>query len=224
VLNPDERGKVALIITHNRPELLARCIEMIRPQVGFVLVIDNASDPPAVIPEDGPICLMQVPDQPPNLAALWNKGWEFFKEFFDGQPYDVAMICDDVTVPPGWFDAIVAAMRETGAATGCSNPWGVYHEPRVKHSFDNDISGRMTGAAYIIDGTKGIVADERMRWWWQDTDIDMQARQAGGMVMIGGYQAVNTLPNEYTTTKPELGAQAGQDGNVFAEKWGSRPW
>lgn len=224
MLTPGERGKVALIITHNRPELLAQCINLIRHQVGFVVVIDNASDPPAVVPDEGPFCIIQVPDQPPNLAKLWNLGWDFFKEFFGDQPYDVAMLCDDVTVPAGWFDAIVAAMRQTGAVTGCSNPWGNYHEPQVKRAYDKDISGRMTGAAYVIDGTAGLRADENMQWWWQDTDIDMQSRLAGGMVMIGGFQAINTLPNEYTTTKPELGARAGKDAEAFAAKWGERPW
>jgi glycosyltransferase involved in cell wall biosynthesis len=224
MLNPDERGKAALILTHNRPELLAQCISLIRPQVGFVLVIDNASEPPAVVPEGDAVCVMYEPLQPPNLALFWNQGWDFFKEFFGEQPYDIAMLCDDVTVPPGWFDAIVAAMRETGAAAGCSNPWGNYHEPQVKREPDRDITGRMTGAAYVIDGTKGIRADERMKWWWQDSSVDFEARLCGGMVMIGGYQAINTMPNYYTTTKPELGAQAGEDGKVFEERWGFRPW
>lgn len=224
MLTPGERGKAALIITHNRPELLAQCIELIRPQVGFVLVIDNASEPPAEVPGDGPYCLIQIPDQPPNLAKLWNCGFDFYKEFFGENPYDIAMLCDDVTVPPGWFDAIVAAMRQTGAAAGCSNPYGNDHAYQVKREPDRDISGRMMGAAYVIDGTKGIRADERMKWWWQDSSIDFEARLAGGMVMIGGYQAVNTLPNEYTTTKPELGAQAGLDGKAFEERWGFRPW
>ncbi len=46
-------GTAAVILTHNRPELLAACVGAIRGQVDTVLVVDNASAPPAPGPVAG---------------------------------------------------------------------------------------------------------------------------------------------------------------------------
>jgi glycosyltransferase involved in cell wall biosynthesis len=221
----------AIILTHNRPELLQQCIQAISPQVDGVLVIDNASDPPVkdeildhLAPGDGAI--LRIPDQPPNLSALWNIGLDVAdRENWQAEgPWYTALLCDDAIVPPGWFSAVTGAMRDTGAAAGCSNPWGQQHEPRVKTAPDSDLSGRMVGWAFVLDGSKGLRADERLQWWWCDSDLDLRAREAGGMVMAGGYPALNLRPNDFTITKPELGEQAGRDGETFASIWGYRPW
>jgi hypothetical protein len=82
----------------------------------------------------------------------------------------------------------------------------------------------MPGWAWILNPDSGVRADESMRWWWLDTDIDWQARKHGGMVMIGGYPVPNRLPNDFTVHVPGLGEQAGRDGETFTAKWGRRPW
>ena len=67
--------RYAIVLTHNRPELLRQCIDAIEPQANLVLVIDNASDPPATYTGTSTkVKVLHVPDQPPNLAALWNRG------------------------------------------------------------------------------------------------------------------------------------------------------
>lgn len=209
----------AVILTHNRPQLLAECVASIRPQVDVVLVVDNASDPPVPTGRYG---LMHVPDQPPNLSRLWNLALDRLAEI--AEPRYVAFLCDDTTAPDGWFAAVTQAMTTTGAAAGCSNPWGHDHPPRVKTAPDNDIMGRMPGWAFVLDTTHHLRADEQLRWWWCDTDLDWQARKAGGMVMVGGYPVPNHRPGEYTNTVPGLGEQAGRDGEAFGAKWGQRPW
>jgi glycosyltransferase involved in cell wall biosynthesis len=224
--------RAALILTHNRQELLDQAVAAIMPQVDIVLVIDNASDPRATVNKD--VNLLYVPDQPPNLANLWNRGFDWFKairalrrdyqKLYCDQGMDIAMLCDDAIVPEGWFAAVTAAMRQTGAATGCSNPWGTPHEPRVKTAPDSDIAGRMVGWAYVIDADKELRADESMRWWWQDTSLDFESRLNGGMVMVGGYPVPNSRPGEYTNIVPGLGEQAGRDAEAFVARWGYRPW
>ena len=226
--------RYAIILTHNRPELLRECVEAIGPQVDHVIVIDNASSPPVSISNlpngQARLFALYVPDQPPNLSRLWNLGLnkvEFIRDIHRlsrEDPWYVAFLCDDAIAPPGWYDAVTAAMRETGATAGCSNPWGTEHPPRVKTAPDGDIAGRMPGWAFVLDGSKGIRADERLQWWWNDTMLDFDARRCGGMVMIGGYLVPNREPNHYTNTKPELGEQAGRDGEMFAQIHGSRPW
>lgn len=216
------RARAALIITHNRPGLLADCIRAIRPQVDDVLVIDNASDPKAHVPPE--VWLEYIPDQPPNLARFWNHGFNFFDKIYDGRPYDVAVLCDDAIVPEGWFDAVVQGMRNTGAAIGCSSPWGMEHPPMIKTAPDRDIMGRMIGWAFVMDASRGLRADENMQWWWFDTDLDWQARSAGGFVMVGGYSVPNVHPGQYTNERPGLGEQAGRDRLAFVRKHGWVPW
>lgn len=229
-------NRYAIILTHNRPELLSECVAAIAPQVDRVLVIDNASDPPVDPSMDafssGKVQVHYVPDQPPNLAMLWNIGFGIVEFDFQranlrgDEPglWPVAVLCDDSIVPDGWFAAVTDAMAATGAAAGCSNPWGRDHPPQLKTAPDADIIGRMPGWAFILDGTKGLRADESMHWWFFDSDLDWQARQAGGMVMIGGYPVPNRLPNDYTNRKPELAEQAGRDAAAFEAKHGWRPW
>jgi hypothetical protein len=218
------RGRGALIVAHNRQELLDQTIAAIRPQVDTTMVLDNASDPKLTVPEG--VGTMYVPDQPPNLAKFWNMGLDFYAHWYgkQGWEYDVAILCDDAPVPDGWFAAVTEAMRGTGAVVGCSNPWGHAHAPVLKTEPDRDIAGRMPGWAWVTAGSAGLRADERLHWWYQDTKVDWDARRSGGMVMIGGYPVSNQRPNEFTVSRPDLNEQAGRDGEMFAQIEGWRPW
>ena len=216
----------AVILTHNRPELLADAITAIRPQVELVLVVDNASDPPAQVDRDSPgaeLVVWQVPDQPPNIGRMWNDALTRL-ELHHGNPRWVAFLCDDTTTPAGWMAAVVDAMEATGAVAGCSNPWGHDHPPRVKTEPDGDIMGRMPGWAFVLDTKAGLRADESMHWWWVDSSLDWTARQAGGMVMVSGYPVPNHRPGEFTNSIPGLGEQAGRDREAFVARWGWAPW
>lgn len=236
-------NRYAIVLTHNRPDLLRDCVLAIGPQVDTVVVIDNASQPAITVEliapgfsDDYRTVLVTVPDQPPNLAKLWNIGFDLIADGMtrgdylrwrgqdDWGPWWTAVLCDDAIVPEGWFAAVVDAMQATGAAAGCSNPFGTEQEPRLKTTPESDLMGRMPGWAYILDGSKGLRADESMHFWWCDTDMDWQARRAGGMVMIGGYPVPNVRPNDFLTTVPGLSDQAGRDGEAFAAKHGYRPW
>ena len=213
-----------MIITHNRPALLRQCVAAIQPQVDTVIVIDNASQPPAASLAQYGVIMMRDWTQPPNIAQMWNRGIDAVRTIC-GCAF-VAFLCDDAIVPPHWFDAVTDGMAETGAVAGCSNPFpDSHHAPVLKTQPDGDLWGRMPGWAFVLDVSSGIRADESMHWWWCDTDIDWQARAKGGMVMISGAFAVpNALPNDFTGSRPELGARTGVDGEAFAAKWGSRPW
>jgi hypothetical protein len=220
--------RYALIITHNRPRPLQECVDAISPQVDAVLIMDNASDPPAMVKmSEAPIVIRQEPLQPPNIAFLWNWGLDYIEQRMMGlgvPQWDVALLCDDVNVPPEWFDTVSNAMRSVGAAAGSTNSVRPTDIPVLKVNPDQDIYGRMNGAAFIVVGEKKHRADETMHWWWCDTDMDWQARLDGGTMIAPGPVAVNSRPNEFTNTKPELGHQAGLDAAAFVAKWGHRPW
>jgi glycosyltransferase involved in cell wall biosynthesis len=214
--------RFSVILTHNRQELLTQVVAAIRPQVDQVIVIDNASDPAARV-EEG-VWLLQIPDQPPNLARFWNVG--IAQATHSGARY-VAVLCDDAIVPEGWFAAVTAAMVEHGAAIGCSDPFGYMPagQTRVKTQPDGAIMERMPGWAWILDATSAVRPDEAFEVWWGDSDVDMQARKAGGMVMVGGHPVPNAMPSGFMLTHPELIRQAGVDGETFAAKYGGwRPW
>lgn len=219
----------ALIITHNRPVQLTDCVNFIAPQVDSVIILDNASDPP--VDEsfwgDEAIKVMHIPDQPPNIAAMWNTGWDYIERgmrHLGRSQWNVAMLCDDVYVPPDWMARVSSFMRDTASIAGAAHGAREISTGFVKREPDRDIWNRMQGAAYVIAGEYNIRADESMHWWWCDTDIDWQCRMAGGVAIAPGPIAVNTRPNDFTNAKPELGHQAGLDGQAFATKWGFRPW
>jgi hypothetical protein len=192
-------------------------------------VVDNASDPPAQVEatDTWDVILVKVPEQPPNISRMWNIGIDIALKVAEPGPTRIAVICDDTVIPAGWFDAVVAAMAETGAVVGCSDPFG-YMPPgtmRLKTEPDRAIMERMPGPAWILDPASPVRPDETLPFWWGDTDVDWTARKNGGMVMVGGYPVPNLRPNEAVVTRPELAEQAGRDGARFAQKWNcDRPW
>jgi glycosyltransferase involved in cell wall biosynthesis len=221
---------LAFILTHNRPEHLRRCVRAIAPQVDRICVIDNASNPPITVEDLPPHqvhTLITDYEQPPNLARLMNVGFEWADREaveWSYEMWNVAVLCDDVIVPEGWFTAVRHALRNTSAVAGSTHQSRPVELPILKRLFDQDIHNRMQGSAFVIKGEVGLRADEDMRWWWQDTDLDWQARKVGGMIIAPGPVALNERPNDFTYSVPGLAEQAGRDGETFRKKWGFKPW
>jgi GT2 family glycosyltransferase len=104
----DEPSVVAILLTHNAPESLSRCLEAIDGQSrppDAVLVIDNASREPATLGERGvPASLLRraVNDGPAGGHAAG------LAEFRDSA-HDYAWVLDDDCIPePGCLAALVA--------------------------------------------------------------------------------------------------------------------
>jgi hypothetical protein len=220
--------RYAIVLTHNRPQLLAECVTAIRAQADFTVVIDNASNPPVLqgdfVPTGGVVAVIHDPLQPTNLSALWNRGFAMVDRINYSPQWDVAVLCDDVTVPEGWYDAVSSCMRGHEAAAGSTHQWYPVDQPILKQAPDTDLQNRMCGWAYVLAGEKKIQADEDLKWWWADTAIDWMARASGGMVICPGPVAKNIHPNDFTARIPELNHQSGVDGETFARKYGGKPW
>lgn len=241
----------AVIATHNRRAELYRCVEALAPQCSHILIIDNATDPPLGHDEqdavrllgcaDPAMCVVDVirdPEQPPNLSRLWNLGidrvahrWRTFCLTLGVAPrWDVAVVNDDATVPPGWFDALSREMRrfdEVKAA--CSCPPFDELPPSAFRAYGPTapmgVHSRLTGWAFVLRGEwEGARFDERFRWWCGDDDISLRARLAGGLVQVGGFPVPNEHADQSTYDNPFLSAQTAVDMAVFVEKWGKRPW
>lgn len=220
--------RYAIVLTHNRPEMLLRCVRAIAPQVDCVMVVDNASDPPVRIgPEEWPLntMLYQDPSQPPNLAKLWNRQLDVIaRRETSAAAWEVAMLCDDSIVPLDWFRIVSDGMRAHRAVAGSTGPLGPRNDYLLQTQLTENVYERMCGWAFMLAGEKGLRADDSMHWWFCDSDLDWTARQNGGMVICPGPSVPNELPGHWTNAKPELGTQAGLDREAFRVKWGQCPW
>lgn len=223
--------RFAVITTAGQRECLKDCLEAIKPQVDRVLLVVNSDKPYLLTAMGGfrlldyiaPQDLLREPEKPPNLSKLWNIGLDAadgYAHLKHAERWFTAVLNDDAIVPYDWFETVETAMYTTGAAAGCSGPRSFFHDKPGPVGLET----RMTGWAFILDGTKGLRADENLRWWFGDDDLDWQARQAGGMAMTGVLPAPqNLFPNGSMT--PELQEQTARDAEYFQMKWGGlRPW
>lgn len=221
--------RCAVVLTHNRPTLLEHCVAALSTQVDWLVVVDNASDPPANVSPERPFTgegvdrfeIVREPAQPPNLAKMWNAELNRIADVMSlrgEEAWDVALVCDDVIAPPGWYECVSQAMRSTGASAASTHsyhPTGTYVLRDLTNGTD-----RMCPWAFVLRGEHEIRADESLRWWYCDTDLDWQARRKGGTCVASGPIANNERIGEWTALKPELGAQTHTDGQKFAAKWG----
>jgi len=212
---PDQEGdsmirlRYAVIPTRDRPQDFADCVAAIAPQVDAVLVIAHEDDAWAYAyehlrPDDWQI--YYHPDGPPNISRMWNLGLDEAHYRAKGRPYDVAVLNDDVIVPPDWFDRVTEAMLLEDASAGC-----------VRRVHDR----RMTGYAFILNGDDGLRADEQFQWWAGDDDLERQASALGGVALADGPDVEHRHPN--STTVGVLAEVAREDLVRFEQKWGHRP-
>lgn len=235
-----EIPRVAVVATYNRPAELRRLLDAITPQCHAVVVVDNASDPPVDLLKFWPVealdrsfCRVHVlrdEEQPPNLSRLWNVGLDYARKMIvdprAGESWDVAVLNDDAVPPPGWWTAVSNSMRFHGAAAGSSDPFDQLSIGQYRMWFDDapmSVTTRLAGWAMMLRGEwDGARFDETFRWWAGDDDLSLRARQAGGIVHVGGYPVPNTGAD--SSTVGVLAEEAGRDMARFVEKHGRRPW
>lgn len=219
----------AIIPTHNRHDLLTGLVLGLLEDKVRVVVIDNASDPPinlrawqlAALDD---LYVIHDPEQPPNLSRLWNVGLNHVAR---QQPCDdeyiVAILNDDVQPPPGFVEQLGRAILARSAAAAFPAPTALA-DYVLRDAGPVPLTHRMTGFAFALRGTAGLRADERLRWWYGDDDLDWTARQAGGVIGVSGLRVEHAHPNGWQQTHPELLEQAGHDRETFVSKWGRAPW
>lgn len=227
--------RYAVIPTHNRPVDLQETINSVQDQVDYIIVIDNASTPPVEFTTEGAAALIiRDQEQPPNLSRLWNLGIAMANHL-EGRGLDddeefnnfwIAILNDDVIVPPGWMDSMVDALDAMCASVACTDPHAVSGPRRLYAAGDQyhpiELMNRMVGWAFVLDGGDGIMADEDLRWWYGDTAIDVLARKKYGTVIVPGPAVLNRYANASTTGI--LAEQAGRDRATFIAKYGPLAW
>lgn len=227
----------AVIPTRDRHEMLADCIRSVVDQVDAVYVVDNGSDPPFdpdVWPTRGggapKVFCARVPMDPPNISRLWNIGLHLAllaNQHAGGhpwEPYDVLVLNDDVVCPPTLVATLGTAMRDTRAVMAFPDQHG--GREQVLHTVAGpvDLRQRITGYAFMLRGEGLLRADEDLAWWYGDDDLDWQAREAGGALLVPGVPVEHRDPNGSTDARPELQEQAARDRETFRRKWNRTPW
>lgn len=215
----------AVVLTHNRPEMLGACVTAIARQSDTVVVVDNASDPPVRGDRWQPnVYVVSDPVQPPNLARMWNAQLDRIAdaETWPDRPdatWDVALLCDDVVAPDDWFDRIAGQMRLHGASAASTHSYVPVDAPYMLRALTNG-ADRMCPWAFVLRGEQRLRADESLAWWYCDTDLDWQARRLDGTLIAAGPIARNGAVGDWTARRPDLFAQSRRDGDTFHAKWG----
>ncbi|WP_146620439.1 glycosyltransferase family 2 protein [Streptomyces sp. Amel2xB2] len=221
-----------MVPTRDRHDMLRDCVDSIVEQVDTVLVIDNESSP-AISMSQWPITMdralvavTRAEMDPPNISRLWNIGiYEADHEAYchGAREWDVVVLNSDVVVPPGWVDALSAAMRATTAVLAYPDQCGGTEQILHTKAEPVDLRQRITGYAYMLRGEADLRLDESMVWHYSDDDLDWTARERGGALLVPGFAVEHRDPNGSMRDRPELNEQAARDRETFIAKWGRAP-
>jgi hypothetical protein len=209
----------AVIASKNRPEMLATLRRQLEGQAS-VIIYDNGYSEPVPVPGD----VQDAHGWP--LHRMWNHGLERAAALAGDEPHNVLIINDDVEVPNE-----LCAVLEAGLRSDDDN-WISYPDadgqipPGVVAERTNPtLAGQtMTGWCFMVRGEAGLRLDEQFEFWYGDSDLERQVREAGKRaVCVGGSTARHLDPMRSTMTDPVRLAQAKADEKRFAAKWGVDP-
>ncbi|MEU1088979.1 hypothetical protein ABZ401_19450 [Streptomyces sp. NPDC005892] len=161
-----------------------------------------------------------------NISSWWNAGLDLVADhasWLGDTEWNVAVLNDDVVAPPGWTDALSAAMRSTRAVLAYPDQFGGQQQILHTRAEPVDLRQRITGYAYMLRGEAGLRLDESMAWWYSDDDLDWRARERGGSLLVPGIPVQHLHPNESTEASPALQEQADRDRQTFITRWGRAP-
>lgn len=221
--------RYAVVPSNGRP-FLDDLLASLAGQVDDVLVVANnwqrADGGQALRDSGAPVDVLDGPDER-NISRWWNLGLDAFAKLAEGSgaaEWDVLVVNDDVVCPPDLVETLSARMRATTAVLVYPDQAGGQREILHTTAAPVPLSQRITGYAFLLRGEAGLRADESLVWWAGDDDLDFQARQQGGALLVPGVPVEHRAPDVQTNASPELTAQTCRDMDTFLTKWGVRPW
>lgn len=219
----------AIVPTYNRHNLVATLTQTLASSA-HVIIVDNGSTPPissTPVECDRNVTVLHYPTKPPQLYAMWTAGLREARRRAvadsGSDVHTVAVLNDDAIIDEMWLPRLVRKLRTHPTAviaTTYAHKRGTATELRVEPS--RALGDRMCPWAFVARGESLPEPDTDFHWWWGDTDLEWRACRAGGVLLVPGDSPRNALAN--TTTVDALAQRAGVDGEVFARKWGGRPW
>lgn len=211
------------VVTTNGRDCVQECLDAIGPQVNRIILVTHRCNPSFSI-GSGATTLISYDEHPPNISRMWNLGLSEAERLAwkEHMSYDVAVLNDDAIVPEHWFTTIVSAMRSQRCIAGSMDQYRMLAHPQVfREPVGISLRLRMSGFAFVLDGTFGLRLDEQFRWWYGDDDLEWRARQEGGVVRVPGEPVEHLYPGG--TTHGILSRIAGDDRRRFKKKWGRTP-
>lgn len=171
---------------------------------------------------ENPVFVVQDFESPKNISRWWNYGLAMVNTLQEASAPDeefiVAILNDDVIVGPRFVQQLGEKIFEHNTAGAFPNVHGVKSDIVCQRSS----WVRMSGFAFAMRGSLGLVADERLLWWYGDNDLEWQMFERGGLVCVADLKIHHLYPN--STTTGELAEQAGRDRKTFEKKWSIVPW
>jgi hypothetical protein len=182
-----------------------------------------------------------------NISHWWNRGLDWVDAAprplsgvkFPASPYQVLLIESDarLTLRTGAMfaspaeelaDALRAARGSSrGAVMSCPDRFGtldgsgqawVKHQRRGAWPAVGDTGRTFPGVAMMLAGEQGLRFDPQFRWWFADDDLERQAREHGGTVIVGTV-GVEHPPGALPTDEPRR-SYCLEDQGRFVAKWG----
>jgi glycosyltransferase involved in cell wall biosynthesis len=134
-----------------------------------------------------------------NISRWWNVGIKYALAQKDAEI--ILVLNDDITLPDGWLEKIVEAIR--AGYTGASTDRG---------------PGRNTiaGYAFGLDAKQKVLADESLVWWYGDDDIQRQCEALGGFGIIEADGVTNKYAN---SSYSKMEHQIQLDRATYEKKW-----
>jgi hypothetical protein len=202
------------VVPSNGRAYLRGCVETLLPQVDHLLLVRNAEfTPPAhrkIIVLD---CFsgLKLP-----IHEWWNCGIDFARGHSFGREHDVLVCNDDSLATAGVARRLSEQMRATTAVMASGPHPGSPHlglqqgRPQDGHVLS------VSGWFFLLRGEAGLRADTRYGWWYGDTDLEWQARERGGVLLLDDCRVPNLRPDGHVAIMAE---ECARDAVLFAEKW-----
>ena len=216
-----------------RRHLLSPMVKQLTGDGVSVILVDNRRDEKE---NDASMGVSYAPGNPPyvhrhvwaqdeavNLSRMWNIGLDWAEELASGEEFVVAVFNDDLTLPAGIVQKLAEGIMTMDVAASYVLPYGTVAKTMLVDD-PLTLGNRMVGYAFALRGSRKLRADESFLWWWGDTDLDLRARDAGGVVGLPIFGLEHHDPNGYTNRTPAFTLQAGLDRETFYRKWGWLPW
>jgi len=208
----------AVIASRSRPQMLATLRAQLAGQTTEVFVFDNGYDkaPPDSIEAHGW-----------PLHRMWNEGLAMAEKAAGGKPYNVVICNDDLQVPNELCAQLEAGLRVSDDHW-CAYPnhSGLNIPPgEVARTQSDKMAGQtISGWCFMLRGETGLRFDERYHFWYGDSDLERQVREAGKFVVaVGGCFVQHLDPMRSTLSDPVRMAQAMEDEALFAKEWDIDP-
>ncbi len=204
-----------VIPSQGRP-CLYDCLAALKAQTAHTFVISNGGFEHRALPG---VSFVAADTSELNISRWWNQGLDAVAAASDQAPHNVLLLNDDVILAPGSVARLNEALRRTGATLAFAT---APHET-AEQVFREPGPPRITGWCFMLRGEVGLRADETLRWWCGDNDLDWSARRLSGSVAVPGVERTHLFHNSYTKEHPDLVEQGARDYELFVAKWGRSP-